>query len=350
MNKLYKMIAALEKIKQFAAQCPQGKRGRPLSVASAQRLGDENICEKKRRDGETIYYKTSGQIEKEKKEKETRREERKKIGAKARGRFSKISLSKIEELRNKLKDAVLELSSYQPASKQKKQTKKREQPQQKRKVEKKERSVSPEQKREAPPTKEIEPKIEANTKLTPSASVPSEKGDNLKEAKKVIKSIVGKENFVRTQLAANIMSMTSGLSVDESKKIIENDFPGRGSIVLTEEDSGGNWIEAVKSAVSRIQPSRNDLLEKEIKEARTEFINKVKEESNGWRRMGKIDLFYDVVKKRVPDIKDSEFISKLYDMFFNDKLSLAPVADKFESAKDKFVFPMRYNGELAYIR
>lgn len=354
MNKLYKMIAALEKIKQFADQCPQGQRGRPLSGASAQRLGDENICEKKRRDGETIYYKTSGQIEKDKKEKEERREERKKIGAKAKGRLSKISLSLREELRNKLKTAIETLSAPAPKPEPKPKTetkpapkleRKKENAQPKPKAEKKEKAI-PEQKTELKPTLKIEPKVESNVEINPSS--PKSKA-KLKDAKKVIKSIIGSDSFSRTKTAATVMSMTSGLSVEDSLKIIENEFES-GSVRFTPEDAGGNWVEAVTKAVSKIPPERNSFLNKEFEDAYHAVKQYTSGRTGGWYNLTKIDLFYDYVKDRVPDITDSEFVTKVYDLFLNDKISLAPVADKMEAWDNKFVLPMMYGGELGYIR
>lgn len=91
---------------RFAQQCPASKRGRPISSqneADLQKKGID-ICEKKTRAGRTVFYKTGKQLEKEKKEKTQRGEERKKVGAKAKGRLSKISRGKIEELRQKLSE------------------------------------------------------------------------------------------------------------------------------------------------------------------------------------------------------------------------------------------------------
>jgi len=91
---------------RFAQQCPASKSGRSISSqneADLQKKGID-ICEKKTRAGRTVFYKTSKQLEKEKKEKTQRGEERKRVGAKAKGRLSKISRGKIEELRQKLSE------------------------------------------------------------------------------------------------------------------------------------------------------------------------------------------------------------------------------------------------------
>lgn len=111
---------------KFAGQCPPEKRGRPLSSRNLADLEKQGIdvCEKTRkRDGVKIYYKTGEQKQKEKKEAGSKRELRKKAGVNLRGRLSKISKEKIEEVRGKLAEIAEILGKIKPAEKEAKEAK-----------------------------------------------------------------------------------------------------------------------------------------------------------------------------------------------------------------------------------
>lgn len=102
MNQFFQL---LDKLKKFAEQCPSNQRGRPVSTRNVQELEKQGIdvCEKKRkRDGETIYYKTKGQREKEAQTRKETREGRASLNMKLRGRLSKEGKAKLAELKQKL--------------------------------------------------------------------------------------------------------------------------------------------------------------------------------------------------------------------------------------------------------
>lgn len=110
MNKLYKMISDMRKIAQFAEECPKGKRGRPLSPGSVQRLGDENICEKKKKDGGSSFYKKGSTVETEKKAKAERQD---KSLSRTSTKEAKIRLGlsgKKGRLSNELKEKIAALA------------------------------------------------------------------------------------------------------------------------------------------------------------------------------------------------------------------------------------------------
>jgi hypothetical protein len=90
-------------------------------------------------------------------------------------------------------------------------------------------------------------------------------------------------------------------------------------------------------------------LDDAILAARVKAKQYAKIKSGGFSQITTLDDFFEYVKKEVPDLKDSEFVTKLFDLSFNDKIHLNTVADKSESWNSKFVIPIPYSGELNYI-
>lgn len=102
IDNLRRMILDIKtSLSKFGGQCPQGQRGRPLSNPQAAQKQGVDTCEKKTKDGRTVYYKTGEHKEKEKKEKESRiktREDLRKKGMRVGGR-GKISKQQKEALK-----------------------------------------------------------------------------------------------------------------------------------------------------------------------------------------------------------------------------------------------------------
>ena len=96
---------------KFAAKCPPGKRGRPMSKSpeDAEAAGFE-VCEKETKDGRTVAYKTGRQLEKEKEAKSEKQKLRDSLGVGKRGAIPKIALEKLKKIQDDLEKLKMENS------------------------------------------------------------------------------------------------------------------------------------------------------------------------------------------------------------------------------------------------
>lgn len=100
-----KILQAIMAMKmKFAEKCPPGKRGRPMSKSpqAAEAEGIE-VCEKETKDGRTVAYKTSNQLNKERMAKSDTKVAREKLGLKSKGRLSIANLAKVQQILEELR-------------------------------------------------------------------------------------------------------------------------------------------------------------------------------------------------------------------------------------------------------